>query len=163
MPNEEYFSRLREALWRATSPPAAPGRRSSDDSSSGASRSTLIEHVSWSPHWEVQFIKRERDKIETWINSKPIDRLDLPVAAAFAAITGADPSVVLPCPFCGGRAEAFPLHLAGDAEDWEVACTACGVTGPGDEHETSKVAAVAAWNKRSPLSVIVGGTLESSK
>lgn len=48
---------------------------------------------------------------------------------------------LLPCPFCGGRAEAeeSPIYVA-----WGVRCTDCGVE-VGGEDETD---AIAAWNRR---------------
>lgn len=63
---------------------------------------------------------------------------------------------LLPCPFCGGDAQAMkPTARIGDEyKEWTrffpiVRCRACYVTMNGDDHDWSCNTAIDKWNKRS--------------
>lgn len=155
MSNDKYFSSLREAFSRVTSEPSLPGRRTAP----GVGGS-MIEIVNWSPHWEVQFIKRDTKTIESWINGHPVARLDEPIRVVLESLVESDPDIILPCPLCGSAACLFPLHLHGEEEDWEIACTGCSLTSPDSSTgATTREEALKTWNKRAPLSTIVGCVL----
>ena len=53
-------------------------------------------------------------------------------------------TTLLPCPFCGGRAELLSAELR-ETHDAMIECSRCETTGPTTETD---VEAIAAWNRR---------------
>jgi Lar family restriction alleviation protein len=57
-----------------------------------------------------------------------------------------DDAVILPCPFCGGKAKLCSNTDDTQGRDWhEIYCFSCGA---GVETQLNKSKVIAAWNKR---------------
>lgn len=59
----------------------------------------------------------------------------------------------IPCPFCGGKAEVFPIYTVPQYGYW-VECCCCGAEQP---QFKTKEAAIIAWNTRTNTIAVGNG------